>query len=140
MDAKELLQSSFASSLQQVNAIYAGLPDSSWDTKLVPTAMSPRETLLHLSECCVALQKIAAGEVHEWGSYKASDNSAAGLMSQFQSERAKAVEAANTFTEKDKLEEGMGFLSLHEAYHVGQLAQLRIHTEPDWNYLSIYGM
>lgn len=140
MDAKELLQASFDSSLQQVNAVYAGLPDAHWDTKLVPTAMSPRETLLHLSDCCVALQKVATGEEHEWGSVKATDNSAAGLMAQFQTERAKALEAASTFTEMDKLKEGMGYISLHEAYHVGQLAQLRIHTEPDWNAYSIYGM
>ena len=139
MTAKEFMVAQLADTHLQVTAVYEGLANADWDKKSNPAAMSARETLGHLNECCHAF---LSEDPHKyaWGSYKMGDKPNEDLMAEFNQLRSKCVDKLSDSND-DEVVKGAGtYLALHEAYHVGQLATLRLSLDPEWNAYSIYGM
>lgn len=138
MTAKDLAIHAFNQTSYQISKVLEGISDADWDTKCTPESMSPRETVEHLSECCTAFLKHAKGEEHSWGTYTAPDRSATGLMAEFQKLRTESLGVLEGSHEPDTLTSAMDYLALHDAYHVGQLALLRMKLDSEWNAYGIY--
>ena len=136
MTASELIKHQLADSGYQVNAVLADLTEAEADQKNVGNAMSARETLVHLSECCVAFNESCEGIDHNWGTYGSSAPSLDALKAEFLALRDEAMSRVSD--DEKVLKAASAYLVLHETYHVGQLAHLRIHLNPEWNAYSIY--
>ncbi len=139
MTAKELITAQLDDTKLQVSKVFEGIPEDGWDQSSNPQAMSPRQTLGHLTECCMAM---LAEDPHtyEWGSFDASGLSHQELMAKYNDLRAQCVQKCTESSEDEVINSASNFIALHEAYHVGQLATLRLALDPDWNAYSIYGM
>lgn len=122
----------------QLDNVLEGLEGDQWDAKVREDLMSPREVVGHLIECYIAAQKHATGEKHDWGSYLPPSDDAEELVTEMRSERAKACEALLAKGDDDSLRAATDYIVLHDAYHVGQLAALRLGLDPDWDPYSIY--
>ncbi len=140
MTASELTRHYLDDSGHQICKAFEGLPEELADVKLAESAMSARETLVHLTDCLFAAQKAVAGEgEYAWGSYKPSASSMAALMDTFNIERAKVVDAiAARGDDVQAMKAAQAYLAGHEYYHVGQMAALRLKVTPDWDAYSIY--
>ncbi len=140
MTASELSALYLDDSAYQVAKVFEGLDEAHADVKVSDGAMSPRETLIHLTDCVYAAQSSLAGESeYAWGSYKPADTAMATLMNTFNDERGKAVEAVKAAGDDEKaLKAAAAFIAGHEFYHVGQMASLRLKVTPDWDAYSIY--
>jgi len=122
----------------QLKAASDGIPDEVQDKKLCEGGMSPREILEHLCEVYQAVLTEAAGGKHDWGTFAVADKSWLHLNATLWSMRGKAV-AAVTAEETDALAKiGCDYIITHDAYHVGQLALIRIQHESGWDPYSIY--
>ena len=139
MTVNEFLAEQLADTHLQVTAVYEGLPNADWDKKSNEAAMSPREILGHLTECCHAFLSEDPNK-YEWGTYQIGDKANEDLMAEYNDLRSKCVDKANNATEDEVMRGASNFIALHEAYHVGQLATLRLSLDPEWNAYSIYGM
>lgn len=140
MTAAELTRLYLDDSAYQTKQVFAGLAESDADAKLTERAMSPRETLIHLTDCLFACQESLKGN-HEyaWGSYNPDDKSLSGLMAAFEAERAKVAEAVGARGDDEAaLKSAQAYVAAHEFYHVGQMALLRLKVTPDWDAYSIY--
>ncbi len=137
METKDLLKYQMEAAGKQVDTVLDGLADDKWRTN-ASGGMSPSETVVHLTECYVATQTHVAGGTHEWGSYKASEETPSDLVSKMRSERSKAWSAVLGSDAEDAGETATQYLILHDAYHVGQLATLRMGVDPEWDAYSIY--
>ncbi|MBX3120239.1 MAG: DinB family protein [Fimbriimonadaceae bacterium] len=123
----------------QIEKVFEGFPEADLDAKLHDGAMSPRETLEHLCECYQAVLTDTEGGKHDWGSFSIADKSFANLLKQRDAMRAQAVEAALNEDDEHAAMYGFNYIALHDAYHVGQIVQLRLKLNPDWNAYEIYG-
>lgn len=139
MTTTELLKKQLDDIGNQVEKVLAGVDESTADLKLTTEAMSPRETALHLLECCYAAQAHLDGVKHEWGSVAMPEGSFADLMSTYRARRqdvtAKLIEDANN---DDALNTCSDYIVLHEAYHVGQMALFRLEKTEGWDPYSLY--
>lgn len=122
----------------QVRKVFEGLSEELMDARLHESFMSPREILEHLCECYVAYSLYTEGQKHDWGSYAAEDKATANLMGQCMELRAAAIEKGLASESAEIRNASMDFIALHDCYHVGQVASLRIALEPDWNSHSLY--
>lgn len=138
MNASELLDHALKSSGFQVTKVFEGMPESLQDAKLGAEAMSPRETLAHLTECYHAVLAALEDKPYEWGSYTPPSNGWDDLVSTFDSCREQAAAATLASSNPSASKVAMDYMVQHDAYHVGQIAQLRILQEPGWNAYSIY--
>lgn len=136
MTASELIKHQLADSGYQVNAVLAELTEEDADQKALGYAMTARETLVHLSECCVAFNESCEGIDHNWGTYSSSATSLDALKAEFLALREEAVSRVSE--DEKTLKAASAYIVLHETYHVGQLAHLRLYLSPDWNAYSIY--
>ncbi|MES1228276.1 MAG: hypothetical protein ABUL72_06355, partial [Armatimonadota bacterium] len=109
-----------------------------WDARSNPEAMTPREVVAHLADCYVAVTDEAAGKEHEWGATVVSDNASEALAQMIQL-RHEAIAALGTMPLEKANSTASNFIVLHDAYHVGQLATLRLHLG-GWDPMSIYNM
>lgn len=137
MDTKDLIKYQIAASAKQVDKVLEGLADDKWGAKS-GNGMSPGETVVHLTECYVAAQTHLSGGTHEWGSYTASEETPTELAAKMRSERSKAWEAILGANDEEAGKAATEYLVLHDAYHVGQLATLRMGVDPEWDAYSIY--
>lgn len=138
MTAQDLLRSQIEDSGKQLTAVLAGLTEGQADFKAVPSAMTPRELLIHLCEAYQAAITELAGGKHEWGSYAPPSTDWLPLVDTFQGLRSEAARAA--LSEDDHgLKTGSAYIVAHDYYHVGQLCQARIALDPNWDPYSIYG-
>ena len=137
MDTKDLIKYQVEASGKQVDRVLDGLAEDKWSTT-AGGCMSPSETVVHLTECYVAAQTHLSGGTHEWGSYKAEEEAPAELAAKMRSERTKAWDALLGSDAADVGETATQYLLLHDAYHVGQLATLRMGVDPEWDAYSIY--
>lgn len=138
MNAQELLEAQLKDIFGQVSAVYKDISESSMDHKSCPSAMTPREMLEHLCECCVAVSTHASGEKYSWGSYSAPDKTTKGLWNEYAGLRAKAVQDALGLGTDEGLNLASNYLVLHEPYHVGQVVTSRLESEPTWDADSMY--
>ncbi len=137
MTARELLQGQLEETGYQLEACFAGLDGASWDAKDPDTAMSPRETALHLAEAYRAYTTHMDGGKHEWGSYRLEDSSLEGVLANWRKEREEATARALASDTDESYRLAQDYILLHDAYHVGQLATLRIRLG-GWDPYSIY--
>ncbi len=137
MNASELLRHQIDDLGFQLEQCTAGWNPEQLDETLSEGGMSARTTLAHLCECYVAAAKDAVGEKHEWGAYTLPDPTWTAALAEWQTQRAKAAELVCADDEK-RLKQGHAYIVSHDAYHVGQLCQLRLKLEPEWNAYGIY--
>ncbi|HRF58400.1 MAG TPA: hypothetical protein PLH94_00635 [Fimbriimonadaceae bacterium] len=121
---------------KQITKIFEGLPVNLRDAKVTPQAMSPREIVQHLAECYTALKKHAAGQEHEWGTFQLGIADFDAAYAATMALRAEAVALAMTSEEAAKA--SLDYVVIHDAYHVGQMALLRLEQEPGWDPYSLY--
>lgn len=138
MTAKDLALYGLESSGYQIEKVFEGIPDADWERALTSDGMTPRQMLEHLCECYTAYLKHAKGEQHNWGTYKAPDNSVEGLRAEQRKLRAECKAIVEGSHDPDALTSAMDYLVLHDPYHVGQMALLRLQIDPNWNAYSIY--
>ncbi len=124
----------------QIGAALDGMTETDLDHKMSSAAMSPREQMIHLCEVYTAIQDMAAGKEHAWGSYAAPTTDFDGLLTTLKELRAQAIAAILAAEDEAGIKLGSGFVVGHDSYHVGQLVASRITTQPDWNSYSIYKM
>ena len=122
----------------QISKVLEGVKESDLDFKPVPTAMSIREQIEHLCEVYTAVEEESRGVEHAWGQFSVADKSWGNLTVVFASLRAKAVEVVSVPKDEKAYIAASGFMVGHEYYHIGQLASLRIATDPSWDPYSIY--
>ncbi len=123
----------------QLEKVFDGISEEHMDFKVSEQAMTPRETLLHLCDCYEAVKVGAAGGEYEWGSLAIEDKSTAGLLKMMASQREQATTVALDQSEEQAAMYGFNYIALHDAYHVGQMALVRMATDSNWNPYSIYG-
>ena len=70
MDHKELLKSTLGGAGLQLRNTLKDFPIGDWDSRVNEHAMSVRELIVHLSDCCTAYLAHAEGKEYDWGSYK----------------------------------------------------------------------
>lgn len=137
--SRDLLSFQFEHLTTQFEALYRDLPAELWDVKMVSHGMSFRETTVHLMECCEAFLTVVRGEKWPWGTYSVPDDSASALIGAFFAKRQEAIGVALGSDDESLAKNASLYLVCHEPYHVGQLCQLRLFLQPDWNSDSIYG-
>lgn len=137
MTAQELLLHQLEDVGHQVQGVLNGINESTADVKIIDEAMTPRETLAHLIECCHAFLTEADGTSYDWGSFQTEDSSWNALAAMFAQKRQEVVDRVATGDDR-AFKLASAYIVLHEPYHVGQLAQMRIHKMAGWDPYSIY--
>lgn len=139
MGAPEFIISALASSGNQVRKVLEGISGDQWDARLVPSTMSPRETVEHLAMCYEAFKTEATGGKWDWTApFDLGITDPGALVSKMLALRDEAVELAKASDDPKVYEHVLDFLLSHDSYHVGQMAALRIAQDPSWPPYSIY--
>lgn len=137
MTAKELMEYEVENTGFQLTRCLQDLPADLLDKRLTEKGMSPRETASHLCESYLALDAHNKGRHYEWGSFSAEALAWDRLLAKMFELRKEAA-AGTCVDEDDKLRACHDYIVAHDAYHVGQLCQLRLQFQPDWEPYSIY--
>lgn len=136
-----LLKSALQSTNYQITKVFEGFSDErgEFDIRICPEAKTARETLEHLCDCYQGFMEMSHDKEYVWGSFHAENQSTSQLLETCHELRKKAENFALSHAHDPKAAEfALGMLSLHEAYHVGQMCLLRIRVDPTWNPYSIY--
>lgn len=123
---------------KQLSTVFDGFPEALMDERLHEGTMSPRETLVHLCECYHAYALQAKGQKHSWGTYSEPDQSSEYLRLRCMELRNACIESGLAHESEEIRLECMDYVALHDSYHIGQIASLRIARQPDWNPYSLY--
>jgi hypothetical protein len=134
MTAKELLQSQMDAAGFGLEKAFEGLTDQAWDQTL-GGMLSPRATLYHLCEVYTALMIKLDGGQFRWGTFQAPEGDP---LTVFRDIRAQAVAKVLDSDSDAALATASDFITMHDNYHIGQLAGLRLSLEEGWNPYSIY--
>ncbi|HZH99160.1 MAG TPA: hypothetical protein VEX38_09335 [Fimbriimonadaceae bacterium] len=137
MDVKELVSFGIDDVGRQLRQVLSGISPELQDARVCDKGMSPCEMVEHLCEAYKAVVAESQGLKHEWGSFKPEYSSWDGLMAAWADLRSQAREAALANLEAHPTA-AHSYIVAHDAYHVGQLALLRVQQDPDWNPYSIY--
>lgn len=121
----------------QLFACFKDLPDDLLDAQVTEQGLTPRQTAGHLCESYLAMDAQNKGEKYAWGSFSSEGLDWAPLLAKTFELRAIAAAGA-CVDDDDKLRAAHDYMVAHDAYHVGQLCQLRIKFQPDWESYSIY--
>jgi len=138
MENRDFLEYQIGTSGRQVEMVLDGFAAEKWDKSLSEGSMNTTELVGHLTECYLAVQKHMLGEEHEWGSYIPAQESAQELVAAMRTEREKAKEALLAASSDDAVKAATDYVVLHDVYHVGQMAALRMSVDPEWDAYSIY--
>ena len=138
MTANELLKFQLDDVTYQLEKVLGGVQESTIDFKVAPTALSIREQVEHLCEVYTAVEEGSRGVDHAWGEFSIEDKSWSNLTTQFNTLRAQAIGIVADAEDTSTITQSSGFMVGHEYYHIGQLATLRIATDPAWDPYSIY--
>ncbi len=131
-----------------------GLREDQWDWKPYPECKTIRETLAHLiSDDRAALQALETGQEPDYEALQESERDLTRLRALLEEShetlcaflRAHYAEApldteASFFGSPMKLGRGVAYLTAEDYYHAGQIAFIRMATDPNWDYYTaIYG-
>ena len=133
-----------------------GIREDQWDWKLYPECKSIRETVAHLVvDDKAALYSLQTGEepdyekLQEQESVQASEQLLATLTESFEALLTYIqTNYAETPLETEvcaygtpmKLGRAVAYFSAEDYYHAGQVAYIRMATDPEWDYYTnIYG-
>lgn len=122
----------------QILKALEGLSVEHRDARVVPGAMSPNEVVEHLCECYMAAVAAAELRKFEWGSFAFGDETWDERLARWKELRAQAKALLTADDSADRLQKGFAYIAGHDGYHVGQLCQLRLHVDPDWDFMAIY--
>ncbi len=136
--ADDTLRMALEYSGYQLFGVIEGFPETAMDVSLTPSGMTPRQTLEHLCDVYASYIALAEGTPYEYGSFRAPDTSTPALVALVKSMRDQAVQKALGASEGKPLSAGIDYIALHDAYHVGQLALMRMSADPTWDPYSIY--
>jgi len=123
----------------QLRKCLDGITGDQWHHRSAPEAMSAYEMAVHLSECYVAAIKEHRKETHEWGTFVVDVPEPDAVVAKMYDLRKEAADALLQSEDDEALIHAGDFLVLHDAYHVGQLATLRLQLG-DWNPYALYEM
>lgn len=137
MSVQEFLTAQLNDVGNQLTAVFANYPEQNWHEKVTPEAMSAAETAYHLADCYNAFLTSAAGGKHEWGSTVIEDQTPTGQINAMLALRAKCLDIAASSDDPKIHTMASDYISLHDAYHVGQMVTLRIKLE-DFDSYNIY--
>jgi uncharacterized damage-inducible protein DinB len=130
-----------------------GIAPAQWDWKPYPECKSVRETLAHLVvDDWTALESLQSQGEPNYRDYD-GDTSEAALLATLEKTHAELlgfIERQWTETPLDaevklwgwpmKLGAAVAYLSAEDLYHSGQIAFIRMATDPTWDYYSaVYG-
>lgn len=136
-----------------------GLKQEQWDWKPYPECKSIRETLIHLIvDDRAAIESLNTNKEPDYlglsdATFAAApadlaqirallDESHAELLALIQSRYRDAPLDAeiNVFGTNMKLGNGVPYLSIEDCYHAGQVAYIRMASDPSWDYYAaLYG-
>lgn len=139
MTASELLAWQIDDVGNQILKTLENLPAEHRDARVVPGAMSPNDVIEHLCECYEAAAAVAEGRKHPWGSFAFVEETWDERLARWRELRSRAKALVTGGDDPKPLTEGYEYIVGHDAYHVGQLCQLRLHLDPKWDSMSIYG-
>lgn len=137
MNGPELIKHQLDAAGNQVEKAFAGLSGDQWNHQATKDTMSPVGIAEHLAECYEACLKHLRGEQHEWGSYSIDDKSPENVMATMRAKRQEAASQLIAKGDEDALKTASDYMVLHDAYHVGQLAAIRMDIG-GWNPYSLY--
>jgi hypothetical protein len=137
MTAQDLLKKQIDETTFMLSKVFEGVTEETSTFKHA-NLMTPKETVAHLCECYVVLEKDTRGEKHEWGTYAPRDNSWSGLMSEYEERRSKAVEGVYARGDDEILLRANDMMIMHDHYHIGQMCAVRFAIDPEWPPYSIY--
>lgn len=138
MPAPQSLVGAFDDSRYQVTQVLAGLEGDQWDVKSHPQAMSARETIQHLADCYSACLAVLDGNKYDFGSFRFDVTQPEEQLAKMLEIRDEAVARISASDDEKAFHEGNAFIILHDCYHVGQLATVRLAINPEWDAYSIY--
>ena len=138
MSEKQRVLKSIDAMTNQLEKALSGLSDAEGDKKINDKLMSASETMAHLAECCVAFCTSANGGSHDWGTYDSGQTTLTGNMAKWKEERANAIAILQGSDKPEDLDHAMDFMTIHDAYHVGQICALRLTLDPKWDAYVIY--
>lgn len=138
MTVHELLIQHLDRSARQVSICIDGLDEAQFDVRPLPVMMTAREIIEHLCECYTAYSKYVRKEEHNWGEYAAPDPSVAGLRQTLTALQLEGKKLALGTSDDTALSHAFDYMSNHDSYHIGQLAIIRMHIDPEWNSYSLY--
>lgn len=139
MTAPELLAWQIDDVGNQILKALDGLTSDQLAARVVPGAMSPLETIAHLCEAYEAVTAHLEGRTYVWGSFALTGDSWEGHLGVWRSLRDRAKQLATAGEDATALCRGYEYIVGHDAYHVGQICQLRLHLDPTWDSMAIYG-
>lgn len=122
----------------QIRSVFDGLPESLWTVPTGAAGMTPLEIVTHLTDCYVAAQAVCRGEKYEWGSFVMPKVGTEEMIGVLMSERDKASTALLAIGDESAYKNLTQYIVLHDAYHVGQVAALRVARNPEWDPYSMY--
>lgn len=116
----------------------AGLPDTLHNDRIHETAMSPAEAVEHLLQVRAAFAASLRGESWDWSQpFSSGIESLDDRISALKEQTASLLEKVD-FGNAQQVESLIGYFPAHDNYHVGQICQLRMAREPEFNPYSIY--
>lgn len=138
MNAIKLLSHQLEDTTFQIAKVLEGVKESDLDFRIAPSARTILEQIEHLCEVYTAVEEQSRGEHHQWGAYVIEDKSWSNLLATFTTLRSKAIEIVSSPQSEKELFTASDFMVGHEYYHVGQIASIRIATDPAWDPFCIY--
>jgi uncharacterized damage-inducible protein DinB len=127
MTKDELLQLQLSETEKQLRAVFANFPAENWHDHLTPHSMSADETARHLCDCYEALKVNSQGGKFEWGSFSIGEKSQAELVDFLFEHRTAAINIAKDSRHEKADTLIAEYVVLHDCYHVGQLATMRLN-------------
>ncbi|MCW5938644.1 MAG: DinB family protein [Fimbriimonadaceae bacterium] len=138
MTVEEFFQANADHVAYQIRVLFDEFQDEQWDSRLVPGAMSPRETLVHLSDCYQCASQRIRGEKPNWGSFQTAESDPVRIKEVMLEMRNRAIQEALGAGNHELLAEIFAYIQEHDSYHVGQLCLLKLRQDPNWDPYSIY--
>jgi uncharacterized damage-inducible protein DinB len=132
----------------------ADLRDDQWSWKPYPECKSIDETVAHLiADDRAALQSLQSGNEPEYDSLQEAERDPQTLVALLSQSHwalishlletyssAPLDQEVTIFGSKMKIGTGFGYFSAEDYYHAGQVAFVRMATDPGWDYYTaIYG-
>lgn len=131
-----------------------GMTDEQWIWKPYPECKSGREILQHLIiDDMAALDSLKTGAHPDYESFAVSETDIGRLLTILEKTHKELVDTLRDLGEGKSLEDdiciwgdhvklgrGVPHLSSEDYYHAGQIAYIRMATDPNWDYYTdIYG-
>jgi hypothetical protein len=139
MTARELLIYEINHMERQLRGVTDAMPAALQDLRLTASSLSPRQTLEHLCEVYQATLTESKGGKHEWGSFAVLNTEWQSLVETLWVMRRAATDAVTIDEDEKRIRSGHDYIVSHDAYHVGQLALIRMSGDSLWDPYSIYG-